>query len=138
MSPSELPTAPETLPEHIRAATELLELIAADTRLLQSLSPEERERFHQAVAQVHNPDPGARRRMQRAAERERNAAQTRRATELLNETGIRALRRKPVFTTPNVFPPLGLETRDIDSGDQIEREPIEPQHCYICKQKFSV
>jgi NAD(P)-dependent dehydrogenase (short-subunit alcohol dehydrogenase family) len=93
------------------------------------------------------------------------------------ETGIRELRRKPVFHTPNVFPPESFEPRDIheagppavaiqssagsapqlpDScrpgsaggGEEIEGGPgnsaggpviaTEPQHCYVCKQPFTV
>ena len=88
---------------------------------------EDRRRFHLAVAKVYNPDPVARRHRQKAAERERSAQKTARADAVLGETGIRALRAKPVFTTPNVFPPV---------DDPDAREPIEPQHCYVCKQKY--
>ncbi len=120
----------------------MLEAIAADLKLLDRLPAEERKRFHQAVAQVYLPDSTGRRRMLKAREREKTAAQTRRADAVLRETGIRALRRRPVFTTENFFPPEGFEARDIDADDingEPERaEPIEPQHCYICKQKFSI
>ena len=125
-----LHTDTSTFLERSRSAVELLELIAADRRLLDTLPEEERKRLHQAVAQVYNPDPAARRRMLKAEERERSAAQIQRDSEILHETGIRTLRRKPVFTTPNVFAPEGFESQ--------EREAIEPQHCYVCKQKYSV
>ena len=74
----------------------------------------------------------------KAVERERNAAQVRRDGAVLDETGIRTLRRKPVFTTPNVFPPEGFEPRDIGADEPEFRESVEPQNCYICKQKYSV
>jgi NAD(P)-dependent dehydrogenase (short-subunit alcohol dehydrogenase family) len=48
------------------------------------------------------------------------------------------LRRKPVFTTPNVFPPESFEPRDIHADEPEQRESVEPQHCYICKNKFSI
>jgi NAD(P)-dependent dehydrogenase (short-subunit alcohol dehydrogenase family) len=118
--------------ERLRSAAELLESIDADWGLLDRMPVEDRERLHLAVAQVYNPDPVARRRRQKAAERERSAARTERAGAVLHETGIRTLRRKPVFTTPNVFPPEGFVARDVE-GD----EPIEPQHCYVCKEKYS-
>jgi NAD(P)-dependent dehydrogenase (short-subunit alcohol dehydrogenase family) len=121
-----------SLLERLRAAAELLESIDTDRTVLDGLPEKDRRRLHQAVAQVYNPDPVARRRRQKAAERERSAAKTERAGAVLHETGIRALRRKPVFNTPNVFPPEGFVTRDVD-GD----EPIEPQHCYVCKEKYS-
>ncbi len=116
----------------LRSTLEMLEAVAADMKLLEQLSAEERKRFHQAVAQVYLPDSAARRRMLKAREREKTAAQTRRADAVLRETGIRMLRRRPVFTTQNFFPPEGFEARPE------LRESVEPQHCYICKQKFSI
>jgi NAD(P)-dependent dehydrogenase (short-subunit alcohol dehydrogenase family) len=116
--------------ERVRSAAELLESIEASRGLLDHLPAEDRQRLHLAVAQLYNPDPVARRRRQKAAERERSAAETERVGAVLHETGIRELRRKPVFTTPNVFPPESFEQRD---GPE-----VEPQHCYVCKQKYSV
>jgi NAD(P)-dependent dehydrogenase (short-subunit alcohol dehydrogenase family) len=126
----------------LRAAAELLELVGADHSLLHTLPAADRERLQRAVARVYHPDPVARRQRLKIAERARNAAQIRRADAVLNDTGIRALRRKPVFTTPNYFPPQGFEPHDTDAHAPEHREPlhgeaIEPQHCYVCKQKYS-
>ena len=41
---------------------------------------------------------------------------------MLHETGIRELRRKPVFTTPNVFPPQGARAHDVDRDEPERRE----------------
>ena len=90
--------------ERLRAAAELLEAVAADRELLERLPADDRQRLHQAVARVYHPDPSVRRQKLKAAESARNAAQIRSDDALLNQTGIRALRRKPVLTTPNVFP----------------------------------
>ncbi len=117
--------------ERLRGAAELLELIDTDRGLLHQLPAEDQERLHRAVARMYNPDPVGRRRRQKAAAR----AQTQRADAVLHETGIRALRRKPVFTTPNVFAPNEFEPCDVHLGSE---KSIEPQHCYICKQKYSV
>jgi NAD(P)-dependent dehydrogenase (short-subunit alcohol dehydrogenase family) len=127
------------LQERLHAALDLLESVAADRQLLDRLPAQDRERLHQAVAQVYHPDPVARRLKLKAAEKARNAAQVRADDEVLHQTGIRALRRKPVFTTPNVFAPQGFEPHDADRGtdDAQPRESIEPQHCYVCKQKYS-
>jgi len=127
--------------ERLRAAAELLELVGAD-HSLQTLPAADRERLQRAVARVYHPDPIARRQRLKVAERARNAAQIRRADAVLNDTGIRTLRRKPVFTTPNYFPPQGFEPHDIDADEAQHREPlheeaIEPQHCYVCKQKYT-
>ncbi len=41
------------------------------------------------------------------------------------------------FTTPNVFPPGTFEPQDLHDEPE-RRESAEPQHCYVCKQKYSV
>jgi len=117
------------LQERLRAAADLLEQVAADWRLLDSLPPEERQRFHDLVARLYNPDPVLRRRRRRAEARERKAAATQHEETVLQKTGIRELRRKPLFTTPNYFPPeLPAPERPAAS---VER------HCYVCKDKYS-
>src|SRR5258706_3815350 len=131
-------SADHALQERLRAATELLESIADDRVLLDRLPVEDRERLHQAVARVYHPDPIQRRKRMKAAERERRAAGVRREETVLHRTGIRTLRRQSVFTTPNVFPPRGFEPRDVERNETERRETVEPQHCYTCKQKYSV
>jgi NAD(P)-dependent dehydrogenase (short-subunit alcohol dehydrogenase family) len=128
-----LPFYPEVVADsdellaRVRSAAELLEGMAEDRGPLERLPAKDRERLQRAVAEFYLPDPVARRRRLKAAERERAAARTERVGAALEETGIRALRRKPVFTTPNVFPPVDAE----------EREAEDSQHCYVCKQHFS-
>ena len=51
---------------------------------------------------------------------------------MLGRTGIRALRAKPVFTTPNVFAPEDFEQDDVD-----DEHVADLQHCYVCKEKFT-
>ena len=121
----------------VRAVTELLEKIAADWRLLDHLPADERRRFHDAIARLYNPDPVLRRRRLKAEERARKAAGAQREESALHKTGIRELRRKPVFTTPNVFPPGNFLPRDVDADDEHQAETAEPQHCYVCKQKYT-
>jgi NAD(P)-dependent dehydrogenase (short-subunit alcohol dehydrogenase family) len=125
--------------ERVRQTTEFLEWIDEERQLLALLPIEDRQRLHRAVAQLHNPDPIARRQKQKAAERARNEAQLQRAETLLQETGIRALRRKPVYTTPNVFPPRNFEPADLHlgSGEDAPAEPVEVQHCYVCKREYT-
>ncbi|MEJ7746502.1 MAG: SDR family oxidoreductase [Luteimonas sp.] len=130
------------LAARLRAATELLESVAADRRILDRLPEEDRKRLRRAMERVINPDRSERRQLRKSALRERNSARNQRDDAVLDATGIRTLRRKPVFTTPNYFPPQHFEPRDIDD-DQLERggsssQSVEPQHCYVCKQKYSV
>ena len=127
----------QTLAERLRAATELLEWIASDRERLDELPPEDRERLHRAVADFYNPDPVARRRRIKEAERERMATRSQRVGAVLQETGIRTLRRKPVFTTPNVFPPAEPGER-FEPLPDIDPESCDTPHCYVCKQHYSV
>jgi len=103
--------------ERVSSTIEMLEAIAADRALLDQLSSEDRERLHRAVAEFYNPDPIARRRMVKAAERERSAIQAQRIGALRHGTGIQMLRRRPVFTTPNCFPPSDFEQRGDENPD---------------------
>ena len=111
----------------------LLEWLAADHDRLAALSPGDRERLHRAVARIYHPDGKARRQMLKAAERERSARRTERIDSVLQETGIRTLRRKPVFTTPNFFPPAEEE-----QPEARDTEAPEAHHCYVCKKHYSV
>ena len=125
-------TENRTFLESLRSAIELLESIASNRGILNDVPPNERERLHRAIAEVYLPDPIARRRRVQAAARERVAARAQRADAVLGETGIRTLRRKPEFTTPNVFAPENFEQQERESTAE-----VDPQHCYICKQKFT-
>ncbi len=132
--------------EQVRTATDLLARIVADRSILVPLPAAERQRFLDLVAQVFHPDAKARRAMVKATVRERKAAAAARDDNVLGQTGIRELRRKPVFTTPNVYPsdtfalsaPTSLAgDRETGEEDDERREAVVPQHCYICKQKFT-
>ena len=115
------PVNASDLLDRLRAAAEFLEQLAADRSLLTQLPAGDRERLFRAVAEIYCPDRLTRREMLKAAARER----TQRTGAVLEQTGIRALRRKPVFTTPNYFPPSEPQSAP------------ESQHCYVCKQHYS-
>jgi NAD(P)-dependent dehydrogenase (short-subunit alcohol dehydrogenase family) len=135
-APAPLAVEGVTLAERIRAATELLESIAADRAMLAEVPRDERTRLLQAAGEVSRPDAIVRRQLVKATKRQRKAEKINRAESVLSETGIRKLRRESVFTTPNAFPPVGFEQQDVE-GDPDFREAIETQNCYICKQDFS-
>jgi NAD(P)-dependent dehydrogenase (short-subunit alcohol dehydrogenase family) len=119
----------------LKAATEALEALARDRTLLGLLTVEERTRLLSAAGDVFQPDVVTRRRADKENRRRRRAAKVERDEAVLAETGIRVLRERPVFTTPNVFPPAGFEQVEVD-GDPLFREAIEPQHCYVCKEPY--
>ncbi len=131
----------------LRETIDLLESIAADRTVLAGVPDDERKRLLQAVANVYSPDRVERRRMSKVVARERKAARVQSDQGMLHETGIRSLRRKPIFHTPNVFPAVavadGFEPHDVH--EEVERtdspepraESRELQHCYVCKQKYT-
>jgi len=123
--------------EELEAAADVLDAVAQDRRLLAALPDGERKRFLRAVSKVHNPDARTLRRLAKATARQEKIARLKKDDRVLNDTGIRALRRRPVVTTPNVFPPDGFEPKDVH-GEEGAREAIEPVHCYVCKQKYAV
>src|SRR5688500_11319196 len=148
----------------LRDAIALLEQIASDRTVLEGVPPEERRRLLQAVALVYSPDRAERRRMAKAAARDRKAGRVTQDEQARAETGIRTLRQKPILHTPNVFPPESFEHCDIDdetliptgvppsprlrrvspelAGDgraaaDSRANTAELQPCYVCKQKYT-
>ncbi len=155
--PTDLPIVEADLPalrESLRAAIELLERVAADRALMGALDSLERRRLLQAAGAVFHPDPAGRRRLVKTIQRLRRAERTQRDREVLADTGIRALRRQTVFTTPAAFAPKGFIARDVapaeeggesDAGSvnsaagpkaangSSKSASVEPRACYICK-----
>ncbi len=125
-------TEPEvpTLSDRLRAVAEALEAIDADRGLLAQISQEERQRLLRAARQVSMPDNRARRRLVKATARQQRVAKVKESEGILSQTGIRALRKKPVFSTPNVYPPA---LPSIDESTSEPRRLRDSQHCYICK-----
>jgi NAD(P)-dependent dehydrogenase (short-subunit alcohol dehydrogenase family) len=128
---------PENLAEQLRAAIPVLEKAVANRALMTGLSPEEYARLIRVAGEVFHPDPKAKRRFIKARIRRQKLEKIQREQETLNQTGIRRLRQRPVFTTPNPLPAPEIPQDVIDNnGDS--RHTIEPQHCYICKQHYTV
>ncbi|HSH96355.1 MAG TPA: hypothetical protein VK968_19565, partial [Roseimicrobium sp.] len=111
------------LAARMKAAAELLESIADNRALLAGLPEEERKRLLQAAGRISRPDAVDRRRLVKATKRQKKAAKIQRAEKVLHETGIRELRRKPVFTTPNVFPHADFKQIEV-TGDPEFRESV--------------
>jgi NAD(P)-dependent dehydrogenase (short-subunit alcohol dehydrogenase family) len=125
----------------LRDALRTLESLATQREALELLPLEERTRFLTAAGDVYCPDITERR--LRVKAKSKRLHQEKRAKEqaLLSETGIRALRAKPVFTTPNVFAPEIPESIPEDSittEPSVATEAPAPLHCYICKQHYTV
>ena len=118
----------QVVAERLKAALETLEAISRDRTLLQELSADERARLLSAAGAVFDPDVVARRRAAKEMRRRKKNEKLAEDEAVLGETGIRVLRAKPVFTTPNYELPQEL-------GE--ERDTLTEQHCYVCKQNYS-
>lgn len=124
---------PETR-ERLLEVTAFLQSVVDAPEVINALSAEEKSAFLNAAGDVFCPDPEIRRRRTKLLRRKREAERTKRDEAVLDETGIRTLRAKPVFTTPDVFAPA--EFRQRDSDDEQRPETVNAQHCYVCKQKY--
>ncbi len=126
----------DDLTSDLLAVMELLEAVVADRSLLDGLAPADRIRFTTAAGNVFSPDAEARRQQTKARRRQEKADKIRRDESVLTETGIRRLRARPVFVTPNVFAPEGLEQQTVDD-EAAARGLGEERHCYVCKEHFT-
>ena len=127
--------AGDEVAERLKEAADALEAVVRDRGLLGALTVEERTRLLAAAGQVYNPDIVQRRQWGKAVRRREKAEKAQRDESVLADTGIRVLRERPVFTTPNVFPPADFEQTEV-AGEPEFREVVEPQHCYVCKQLY--
>ena len=115
----------------------LRDVIAAP-ELVNELDASEKAAFFNAAGDVFCPDPEIRRRRTKLLQQQRRSQKSQRDDETLAKTGIRALRSRPVFTTPDVYPPRRFEQDDVDDDPAAPpfRRTINPQHCYICKVRY--
>ena len=125
------------LADAIRAAADVLERLVDDRSLLASVDKADQQRLLHAAGKVWTPDETRRRQLTRALAKQRKAEATKKGEELLEQTGIRTLRRRPTFTTPNIYPPLpaGAPLAVVE-GDTDHRAP-QRQHCYVCKNHYT-
>jgi NAD(P)-dependent dehydrogenase (short-subunit alcohol dehydrogenase family) len=126
----------DQIAQRLAAALDLLEAVANDRAVLAEMTAEVRARFIQAAGQVFCPDPAARRRLQKETQRLQRARKLERDQTILDKTGIRTLRRRPVFTTPNITPPTPVELGEVENRGG-PGHVNEPQNCYICKRDYS-
>jgi NAD(P)-dependent dehydrogenase (short-subunit alcohol dehydrogenase family) len=121
-------------PEELETAIRVLEAIVADRGALADAPREARLRLLEAAGRVSLPDRGEQRRLAKTFRRKER--QEVKATEvaLLDGTGIRTLRRAPVFATPE--PPRALPSRDEAPGEEGPPGLPRPRKCYVCKAEF--
>ena len=113
----------------LREAIATLEAVVRDRSILQGLSVEERTQLLTAAGAVFNPSVVERRRGVKNDRKRQKAEKTSRDERLRAETGIRVLREKPVFTTPNYTPPREAEESPVGEAGGL--------YCYVCKQPYT-
>src|SRR4030081_3689722 len=122
-------TANASLHERVRAAADLLEQIAADRSLLVDVPETNRNRLLNAAGRVSRPDALGRRQLLKVVKRKKRAEKVQREESVLAATGIRKLRREPVFiTSPNIYPPKSSEL--LTSGEPLP-ETENTRKCYV-------
>jgi NAD(P)-dependent dehydrogenase (short-subunit alcohol dehydrogenase family) len=101
----------------VREATELLEELGADFRKLAQIDDETRLRLVRAAGPLARPDRYSRKALAKVLARQR-VKQVRSADQaVLNQTGIRSLRKDPVFRTPLPKPAQALDAPVRDDGE---------------------
>jgi len=141
----------DDLEERVRAAVELLEKLGGELPKLAELDEELRIRLVTAAGQLSRPDRYTRKALGKALARARVKARREADRAILDQTGIRALRREPVFRTPLPKPQwtaLDAPLRDDEGEDawaeaEARREEGVPRVmvetarlCYVCKTQF--
>ncbi len=135
----------DDLEERARAAAELIEELGADLKRLAALDEALRIRLVTAAGQLSRPDRYSRKALGKALARQRFRARRDADRAILDQTGIRALRREPVFKTPLPRPEWTLEASEDGEPDawaeaEARREEgarVEsPRMCYVCKRDF--
>jgi NAD(P)-dependent dehydrogenase (short-subunit alcohol dehydrogenase family) len=136
----------------VRSAIELLEAIGADMGQLADLEESLRIRLVSAAGQLGRPDRYRKKALGKALSRARLQAKRDADQSALNQTGIRALRREPVFRTPLPKPQgLALDGPGDDGAEDAwaeaearREEPedaqgrvIDARLCYVCKTHFN-
>ncbi|MEK7380604.1 MAG: hypothetical protein AAB075_06300, partial [Gemmatimonadota bacterium] len=108
--------------DQIAEVTRVLAAIVEDRGLLSQLSEPERRALRDLAGKVYCPDTLARRQLVQAFHRRQKAERVGREEDRLHRTGIRSLRRKPTFNTPNCFPPSEFTTEDVTGEPEIPAE----------------
>jgi hypothetical protein len=124
----------EAIDPQVLATIELLESLVGDRTLLAAIPKEVRVKLLSLAGDLYEPDLALRRKLIKDQRRSDKNEKTARHQENLAQAAIRALRAKPVFVTPNVFPPELVEGDEINDDDLTSAAFIETnkeQHCYV-------
>ena len=102
------------------------------------IEPDLRRKLLVLAGEVSRPDAARRRQVIKESRKRKGAERKRMLDEFdaeLHASGIRELRRQPVFNTPNYFLPGEIPQETVDDPDF--REAVESKHCYVCKEHYN-
>ncbi|MDQ3033494.1 MAG: SDR family oxidoreductase [Myxococcota bacterium] len=120
--------------EELAACIETLEAVVADRGLLAELDEATRTRLVRAAGMVSRPDRAALRTMAKAFRRKDRSERRRADQDVLDATGIRTMRRAPVFATPPILTP-GAAPSERDAAP--DRALRDARKCYVCKAEYT-
>jgi NAD(P)-dependent dehydrogenase (short-subunit alcohol dehydrogenase family) len=135
--------------DELAAALRVLERVAADRGVLASASREARERLQRLAGEIARPDLKQRKKLQKELARKEREDTKAHDTALRDATGIRSLRKAPLFPTPlPPLPPPGvdaaswtppLEPAATASASTHGTRPAlkEARKCYVCKRSYT-
>ena len=127
------PNAPFTEAD-LATCVKVLEAIAADRGALAGVARDDRLRLLEAAGRVSLPNRAEQRKLAKAFRRKERVEEKAADEAALEHTGIRALRREPVFQTPRPTVEAGRV-----EGEAAGPAPGEVQRlrkCYVCKTEF--
>jgi NAD(P)-dependent dehydrogenase (short-subunit alcohol dehydrogenase family) len=108
---------PKVRDARLRDAIALLEQLGGDLRALAEIDEPLRIRLVTAAGQLSRPDRYSRKALGKVLARQRVRARRDADQAMLDQTGIRALRKEPVFRTPLPRPAMALDAPVRDTGD---------------------
>ena len=132
-------------------AIELLEQVGGDLRALAELPEPLRIRLVTAAGQLSRPDRYSRKALGKVLARQRTQARRDADRAILDQTGIRTLRKDPVFRTPLPRPAMALDAPVRDDAEPDAWAEAEARRadgaaegarvetarlCYVCKTEF--
>jgi NAD(P)-dependent dehydrogenase (short-subunit alcohol dehydrogenase family) len=135
--------------DEVAAALKVLERVARDRGALAAVDQEAREALQRLAGEVARPDPEQRRRLRKALLRRAHGARKEADERRRDATGIRQLRKAPVFLTSlPPMPPPGTDASawwpalpsppapSPEPSPEAGPELTEPRKCYVCKEPY--
>jgi NAD(P)-dependent dehydrogenase (short-subunit alcohol dehydrogenase family) len=116
-------------PEEIARFTQLLRTLADDRSPMYEWDDDVRLDFLEALGRVANPDHSVERRLAKSTRKHRAKEKRARDKAARDTTGIREVRKSPVFVAPAPMLTAG-------TVEHPERLLEKPRHCYVCKQDY--